>query len=339
MVAPVALPMMERLPGRLVRAARAINGTQGNQAIKDNATIDPFAHVVIADANPGQTETVTISFTGANGNLTDPNQASDNSVSVPGSGSYTVTGTTTQVSADLDALVFTPTAHQVAPGQTVTTGFTILVQDTPLGQTATDIVTSVVATAVAAPIMLDAVELKNNGATALSGTAEAHSTVSIYDGGTKIGTATAAADGTWSLHAIVSGKVVHSFTEISTDATGYTVSSTGVTLYSPAANKLLQAGSGNDVLIGAPNDTLNGGGGSDIFVFNPGFGKNRIDHFNPSQDVLRFDHTFANLTALEKATHQVGANTVITYDAADTITLIGVSVSQLHFDASHFVLA
>jgi hypothetical protein len=57
------------------------------------------------------------------------------------------------------------------------------------------------------------------------------------------------------------------------------------------------------------------------------------------QDVLRFDHTFANLTALENATHQVGANTVITYDATDTITLIGVSVSQLHFDAQHFVLA
>src|SRR5262249_52329765 len=144
----------------------------------------------------------------------------------------------------------------------------------------------------------------------LNGTAEANSTVSIYDGGTKIGTATAAADGTWSLQANVSGKVVHNYTEISTDATGYTVSSTGVTLYSTASNSLLQGGSGNDVLIGAPNDTLNGGAGSDTFVFNPGFGKNTIDRFNPSQDVLRFDHTFASLTAVQNATHQVGANTV-----------------------------
>jgi hypothetical protein len=59
---------------------------------------------------------------------------------------FTDTGTPTQVSADLDALVFTPTAHQVPPGQTVTTGFTI--QVTSAGQTAFDNATSVIATAV-----------------------------------------------------------------------------------------------------------------------------------------------------------------------------------------------
>jgi Ca2+-binding RTX toxin-like protein len=184
------------------------------------------------------------------------------------------------------------------------------------------------------------VALKDNGATTLSGTAEANSTVSIYDRGTTlIGTATVGADGTWSLQATVSGNVVHSFTEISKDATAYTVSSTGVTLYAPAAHELLQAGSGNDVLIGGPNDTLIGGQRPDTFVFNPGFGKDTIYQFNPDHDVLSFHHTFANLTAVQHATHQVGANTVITYDANDTITLMGISVSQLHFDASHFLLA
>ena len=41
------------------------------------------------------------------------------------------------------------------------------------------------------------------------------------------------------------------------------------------------------------------------------------------------------------ATHQVGSNTVITdpHNSADTITLTGVSLSSLHFDASHFLLA
>jgi hypothetical protein len=46
----------------------------------------------------------------------------------------------------VDGLVFTPTAHQLAPGQSVTTGFTI--SDTnSAGLTATDSATSVVATA------------------------------------------------------------------------------------------------------------------------------------------------------------------------------------------------
>ena len=34
----------------------------------------------------------------------------------------------------------------------------------------------------------------------------------------------------------------------------------------------MQGDNGNDVLIGASNDTLKGGGGSDTFVFNQSFG-------------------------------------------------------------------
>jgi hypothetical protein len=60
-----------------------------------------------------------------------------------------VTGTAAQVTADLDALIFHPTPYQVAPGNTVTTGFTIEVTNSPVGLSATDNTTSVIATAIA----------------------------------------------------------------------------------------------------------------------------------------------------------------------------------------------
>src|SRR5262249_47170420 len=97
------------------------------------------------DANPGQSETVSISL--SNGALTDRNQASDNSVT--GQTGYTVTGTAQQVSADLDALVNHPSPY--APGETRNTVLTINGQDTPLGQTATDNTTSVLTNGVAPP--------------------------------------------------------------------------------------------------------------------------------------------------------------------------------------------
>jgi Ca2+-binding RTX toxin-like protein len=165
----------------------------------------------------------------------------------------------------------------------------------------------------------------------LSGTAEANSSVSIYDGTKLIGTVTAASDGTWSLQSNISGHGIHSFTETS-DLAGDLLSSVGVTLYSPSVHKVLQAGNGSDVLFRAPHDTLIGGGGSDTFVFNPNFGKDKFMNFNVNQDVLALDHTlFTNATGSQviSQTHDSSAGAVIVVDAHDTITLTGVSVAQL----------
>ena len=54
---------------------------------------------------------------------------------------------------------------------------------------------------------------------------------------------------------------IHSLVEKSVDLAGLTASSTGVALYSSKGRKTLQGTTGNDVLIGGPNDTLSGGGG------------------------------------------------------------------------------
>jgi uncharacterized repeat protein (TIGR03803 family) len=195
---------------------------------------------------------------------------------------------------------------------------------------------------VVSPIMSNAIFNAATNMTTLSGTAEANSNVSIFDGTKLIGNATAAADGTWTLQTNATGNGVHSYTEKSVDVFGNTISSAGVTLYAQSAKQSLQGGSGNDVLIGKPNDTLAGGGGSDTFVFNPNFGKNVISDFNVSQDVLRFDHTlFSNATASQvlSQTHDTSAGAVIVVDANDTVTLTGVSVAQLqsHLTDIHFV--
>ena len=86
--------------------------------------------------------------TAANGALTNLGSFTYNAAT----GVYTDTGTAAVVTAALDALVFTPTANQVAPGQTVTTTFTIADTDTALA-TVTDSTTTVVATDVGAPTL------------------------------------------------------------------------------------------------------------------------------------------------------------------------------------------
>ena len=125
-----------------------IAGTAANQAVTDAATIDPFSAVTITDPKSGQTETVTVTLSNAaNGSLV---HLSGGNFS---DGVYTYTGTAAQVTLVLDGLRFLPTDHQVAPGQTVTTTFTIADTDT-FGATATDSTSSVVATAVAVPIAI-----------------------------------------------------------------------------------------------------------------------------------------------------------------------------------------
>jgi autotransporter-associated beta strand protein len=108
--------------------------------VNDNATTTPFSGVTYTDPDGG-TYSVSITYTAANGTLA--------GTGLTGSaGSYTVTGSSAaDVQAKLQALVFTPTANQVAPSSTVETTFTLTPNDSIVNGTA-NATTKVTATSI-----------------------------------------------------------------------------------------------------------------------------------------------------------------------------------------------
>jgi Ca2+-binding RTX toxin-like protein len=127
----------------------------------------------------------------------------------------------------------------------------------------------------------------------LNGTAEANSTVRVYDGTTQIGTTTANANGAWSYTATDLADGDHSFISRAVDAAGNTSAAstalrvnvdtqtdTAAPTYGTAAGDVLMgdanantvyAGAGNDQIAGNDgNDTLSGDAGNDVIAAGDG---------------------------------------------------------------------
>lgn len=99
------------------------------------------------------------------------------------------------------------------------------------------------------------------------------------------------------------------------------------------------AGSGHQWLYGGPGDKLVGGTGHDNFMFAPNFGNETIDGFRPKYDVISLPSSlFANFAAIQADIQSSGANTVITLDANDAITLANFSAAHLHAHNFHFIV-
>ena len=106
-----------------------VTGTTSAIVTSDEVAVQPFSAIVINDPNAGQTETAVVTLSNpANGALSDPHAATDGGVIK--NGVYTVTGSASAVATALDELVFTPKAHEVAPGSSVATTIIVAVADT-----------------------------------------------------------------------------------------------------------------------------------------------------------------------------------------------------------------
>jgi Ca2+-binding RTX toxin-like protein len=90
---------------------------------------------------------------------------------------------------------------------------------------------------------------------------------------------------------------------------------------------------GPDVLNGMRgNDTLSGRGGADTFVFNSGFGHDRITDF-ATEDTIRFeDGLFADFDDVMDHATQVGNSVVISYNAGNSVTISGYQLGNLAAD-------
>ena len=124
----------------------SVTGTGTNWYDADYYAFSPLSGVTISDTDPSAIDTVTITLTvrgvpsDADGTLSGTN------LTQTGVGTYVLAADTPgNLTAELEALVFTPTDGQVPLGQVVTTGVTIAVTDG--GQTVTDSTTVINVTA------------------------------------------------------------------------------------------------------------------------------------------------------------------------------------------------
>ncbi len=106
-------------------------------------------------------------------------------------------------------------------------------------------------------------------------------------------------------------------------------------LYGGTGADTLNGAGGNDLLAGGHgNDTLTGGAGDDRFVFHNGDGQDTVTDFAPGDaagdviDLHNYDAT--DFASLQPFMTQVGADTVIAFDAQNTITLHNVTMTQLN---------
>ena len=107
-----------------------------------------------------------------------------------------------------------------------------------------------------------------------------------------------------------------------------------------AGNVNVTAGSGGtQVLIGGAGDILTGGNTADTFIFPTDLGNETINNFKTATDVIELPTAeVANFAALQADMHNSGVNTIIAFDAHDSITLSNIAAQHLTAQNFHFMI-
>jgi hypothetical protein len=175
----------------------------------------------------------------------------------------------------------------------------------------------------------------SSGTATIKGTADAYSQVKLYDGTTLLGTATASANGTWSLTKSHLSNTLHTITAQELDSTGHVVETSSGAVVLAASNTSMFTGTGGDDFLFSSSSDLN-----DTFVFASNFGHSTIQGFTATgsgHDTVQFSNSvFDSFASVLSHASQVGQDVVIS-TGNETLKLLNTKLGALSGQDFHFV--
>jgi large repetitive protein len=181
---------------------------------------------------------------------------------------------------------------------------------------------------------------KSSGAgVVVSGSTDANSQVTLWDGNTIVGTANADASGHWTVALASLSAAVHSLHATGVDTAGNAGGAGNLALFGTKGNDTLVATGAENILFGnGGNNAMTASAGVDQFVFQAAFGHNNISGFDVSRDVLVFDRSLLPSSVTDDASLlaymlsqsvEVKGTTMITSVDQGNIVLVGVAMDSL----------
>ena len=157
-------------PAAVVPAAPAVNpaiaGVAVQTPLNDRSTATPFAGIAVTDAAATASVGATLTLAAAGSPSDASGLLSGAGLTHTGAGTYSLAATSPQtLSAELAALVFTPTAHEAAPGSTVTSSLaaTVTAAGAAPATATTNLVVTITDTAPTVTGLAAKVALTDNG--------------------------------------------------------------------------------------------------------------------------------------------------------------------------------